>query len=120
MTFIAPELPEETLLGREHNEILVKLNYVLALCECVYDVAESKAGPLGTPPLGGIEQSSNAATKRRAEQVILIVRAFQWLSSGLNLAMEELKSGRLQLTANVREGSCLNLFFSIHHLLYFV
>ncbi|KOC67118.1 Serine/threonine-protein kinase ULK2 [Habropoda laboriosa] len=102
LTFIAPELPEETLLEREHNEILAKLNFVVALCDCVCEVARTRAGPLGAP-LGGIEQASNAATRRRAEQVILLVRALQWLSSGLSLATQQLKAGRLQPTANVKE-----------------
>ncbi|XP_043254447.1 serine/threonine-protein kinase unc-51 isoform X2 [Colletes gigas] len=102
LTFIAPELPEETLLEREHNEILAKLNFVVALCECVCEVARTRAGPLGAP-LGGIEQASNAATRRRAEQVILLVRALQWLSSGLSLAIQQLKAGRLQPTATVKE-----------------
>lgn len=106
MTFIAPELPEETLLEREHNEILAKLNFVVALCECVSEVARTRAGPLGAP-LGGIEQASNAATKRRAEQVILLVRALQWLSSGLSLATQQLKAGRLQPTASVKDGESL-------------
>ncbi|XP_071558427.1 serine/threonine-protein kinase unc-51 isoform X2 [Temnothorax nylanderi] len=107
LTFIAPELPEETLMEREHNEILAKLNFVVALCECVCEVARSRAGPLGNieqpAPLGSIEQAGNAATRKRAEQVILLVRALQWLSSGLNLATQELKAGRLQPTATVKE-----------------
>ncbi|XP_011153997.1 serine/threonine-protein kinase ULK2 [Harpegnathos saltator] len=107
LTFIAPELPEETLLEREHNEILAKLNFVVALCECVCEVARTRAGPLGNfeeaAPLGSIEQAGNAATRRRAEQVILLVRALQWLSSGLNLATQQLKAGRLQPTASVKE-----------------
>ncbi|XP_043518115.1 serine/threonine-protein kinase unc-51 isoform X2 [Frieseomelitta varia] len=102
LTFFAPELPEETLLEREHNEILAKLNFVVALCECVCEVARTKAGPLGAP-LGGIEQASTAATRRRAEQVILLVRALQWLSSGLSLATQQLKAGRLQPTATVKD-----------------
>ena len=127
LTFIAPELPEETLLEREHNEILAKLNFVLALCECVCEVARSRAAPLAAVSLastgsggggtgGNTEQqqqqqqqpqqqpASTAATRRRAEQVILLVRALQWLSAGLSLATQQLKAGRLQPTANVKEG----------------
>ncbi|KAJ8679920.1 hypothetical protein QAD02_015707 [Eretmocerus hayati] len=95
LTFIAPELPEETVLEREHNEILAKLNFVLALCDCVCDIARTRSGPLAA--------SLTAVMKRKAEQVILLVRALQWLSSGLNLATEELKAGRLQPTASVKE-----------------
>lgn len=103
LTFVAPELPEETLLEREHNEILAKLNFVSALCDCVCDVAKMKATPLGAP-LGGIEPASGATSRMRAEQVILLVRALQWLSSGLSLARQQVKAGRLQPTANVKEG----------------
>lgn len=109
LTFIAPELPEETLLEREHNEILAKLNFVVALCECVSEVARTRAGPLGAP-LGAMEQAGNAATKRRAEQVILFVRALQWLSSGLSLATQQLEAGRLQPTASVKEGETSKIF----------
>lgn len=119
LTFIAPELPEETLLEREHNEILAKLNFVVALCECVCEVARTRAGPLGNfeeaAPLGSIEQAGNAATRRRAEQVILLVRALQWLSSGLNLATQQLKAGRLQPTASVKEGEYV-IIINIHFL----
>ena len=44
--FEAPELPEETLLDREHNETLAKLNFVLALVDCILELAQSKASPL--------------------------------------------------------------------------
>ena len=97
VTFVAPELPEETMLEREHNEILAKLNFVVALCECVSEVARSRSGPLRGP-------DRSPATKRRAEQVILLVRALQWLSSGLSLATQHLKAGRLQPTTSVKEG----------------
>jgi len=105
LTFIAPELPEETLMEREHNEILAKLNFVVALCECVCEVARSRAGPFGNiEQPAPLEQAGNAATRKRAEQVILLVRALQWLSSGLNLATQELKAGKLRPTTSVKEG----------------
>lgn len=114
LTFLAPELPEDTLLEREHNEILAKLNFVVALCDCVSDVARQRTGPLGVQ-LGSLEQqqqqhqqqqqqaTTNSTTKKRAEQVILLVRALQWLSSGLSLATQQLKSGRLRPTTSVKD-----------------
>lgn len=103
-------------MEREHNEILAKLNFVVALCECVCEVARSRAGPLGNieqpAPLGSIEQAGNAATRKRAEQVILLVRALQWLSSGLNLATQELKAGRLQPTTTVKDGKVPVIVFT--------
>lgn len=101
-------------MEREHNEILAKLNFVVALCECVCEVARSRTGPLGNieqpTPFGSIEQVGNTATRKRAEQVILLVRALQWLSSGLNLATQELKAGRLRPTTSVKEGNYCNIF----------
>jgi serine/threonine-protein kinase ULK/ATG1 len=44
--FQAPDLPEETLLDREHNETLAKLNFVLALVDCILELAETKTSPL--------------------------------------------------------------------------
>ena len=46
MTFVPPELPAETLLDKEHNETLAKLNFVLALVECIMDLAEKRENPL--------------------------------------------------------------------------
>lgn len=46
MTFHAPDLPAETLLDREHNETLAKLNFVLALTDCILEVADTKCAPL--------------------------------------------------------------------------
>lgn len=43
--FHALELPAETLLDREHNEILTKLNFVLAITDCIVEVADSKCPP---------------------------------------------------------------------------
>lgn len=115
LTFVAPELPEDTLLEREHNEILAKLNFVVALCDCVYEVARARAGPLSTASSSfGNNDQPNNAMRKRAEQVILLVRALQWLSSGLNLATKQLQSGKLQPTASVKEGEkirFLNLIF---------
>lgn len=46
MMFVPPELPAETLLDKEHNETLAKLNYILALVECIMDLAEKRENPL--------------------------------------------------------------------------
>jgi len=134
ITFVAPELPEETLLEvsftellttlvlmyfcsqREHNETLAKLNFVLALVDCVIELARSRATPLSglaesvAAPVAGSPGSPGQGAhstdgQRRAEQLVLLVRALQLLSSGLNLANQELKSGRLQPSATVKNGN---------------
>lgn len=38
--FVAPELTEETLLEKEHNETLAKLNFVSALVKCILELAK--------------------------------------------------------------------------------
>lgn len=46
LTFHEPDLPAETLLDRKHNETLAKLNFVLALTDCIVEVADTKCTPL--------------------------------------------------------------------------
>lgn len=45
-TFLAPELPEETLLSKDHNETLARLNFVLTLVECIMKLAEHRGNAL--------------------------------------------------------------------------
>ncbi|XP_071447046.1 serine/threonine-protein kinase unc-51 isoform X2 [Hetaerina americana] len=126
LMFVAPELPEETLLEREHNETLAKLNFVLALVDCIVELAKSRANPLtalteslsrktsssstgngSSPSSEGASASLNLSVPlsegaRKAEQLVLLVRALQLLSSGLNLATHQLRAGQLQPSATVK------------------
>ncbi|XP_046389863.1 serine/threonine-protein kinase ULK2 isoform X2 [Ischnura elegans] len=127
LMFVAPELPEETLLEREHNETLAKLNFVLALVDCIVELAKSRANPLtalteslsrkssnssstgngSSPSSEGASASLNLSVPmsegaRKAEQLVLLVRALQLLSSGLNLATQQLRAGQLQPSATVK------------------
>ncbi|CAH1956294.1 unnamed protein product [Acanthoscelides obtectus] len=139
VTFIAPELPEETLLEREHNETLAKLNFVLALTDCILELANDRIAPL-TAALAKVaardaqlqanraregqqqgnqvqqqqQQQDNAnrsslvrtgptdKERRVAERLVLMLRAMQLLSSGLNLATTQLQSGQLRPSTNVK------------------
>ncbi|KAL1494404.1 hypothetical protein ABEB36_010007 [Hypothenemus hampei] len=100
----APELPEETLLEKEHNETLAKINFVLALSNCVIELAAQRAAPINAL----VNRGSNASmpptseTERRAEQVVLLVRALQLLSSGLALATKQYEIGQLRPSATVK------------------
>lgn len=108
--FHAPELSEETLMDREHNETLSKLNFVLALTDCIQEVADSRCAPLSAL----MATASNEQTPqipphapehcKRAERLVLLVRALQLLSSGLNLASQQLRSGNLKPSSNVKNG----------------
>lgn len=108
--FVAPELPQETLMEREHNETLAKLNFVATLVDCIIDLAKARSTPIAALTKSTSRRESNSPEQlsvvsenyRRAEQLVLYVRALQMLSSSLNLSREELKSGRLQPSNSVK------------------
>uniref|UniRef100_A0A6M2DRW0 non-specific serine/threonine protein kinase n=1 Tax=Xenopsylla cheopis TaxID=163159 RepID=A0A6M2DRW0_XENCH len=119
ITFLAPELPEETLLEREHNETLAKLNFVLALSDCVLELAATRGAPLSSllepshvASSGNrsavearrwvVDETGSVGNSQRAEQLVLLIRALHLLSSGLNLATKQLKDGQLQPSATVK------------------
>jgi serine/threonine-protein kinase ULK2 len=113
--FAAPELPAETLLDRDHNETLAKLNFVLALTDCILEVANARCAPLSAL------MSVNAASIpphapencKRAERLVLLVRALHLLSSGLNLASQNLQQGQLQASKTVKNGEFSKLLSSV-------
>ncbi|XP_017071299.1 serine/threonine-protein kinase unc-51 isoform X2 [Drosophila eugracilis] len=115
--FQAPELSEETLMDREHNETLSKLNFVLALTDCIQEVADSRCAPLSTLMVAGSQSAAaNAAADtqqisphapehcKRAERLVLLVRGLQLLSSGMNLASLQLRNGQLKPSSNVKNA----------------
>ncbi|CAL4075490.1 unnamed protein product [Meganyctiphanes norvegica] len=111
--FYAPPLNQETLMEREHNETLAKLNFMLALVDCVLELAKSRAAPISalTRQASNLRESTNGPPwdtessalaspppewQRKAEQLVLYVRALQLLSSALSLAKHEKTNSRLQ------------------------
>ncbi|XP_050717031.1 serine/threonine-protein kinase unc-51-like isoform X1 [Eriocheir sinensis] len=113
VAFYAPPLHQETLMEKEHNETLAKLNFVLALVDCILELARSRSAPItaltqnttmresvsaGSPRES--ETSPVAAPppewQRRAEQLVLYMRALQLLNSALTLAKHEKSTSRLQ------------------------
>lgn len=114
-TLTIPEFSDEAtklcncLFQREHNETLAKLNFVLALVDCVVELARTRGTPLSalTESVNRGEPIAAPEGCRRAEQLVLLVRALQLLSSGLNLATQELKSGQLQPSSTVKNGKCI-------------
>ncbi|XP_050311329.1 serine/threonine-protein kinase ULK2 isoform X2 [Anthonomus grandis grandis] len=100
----ASELPEETLLEKEHNETLAKINFVLALSTCIVELAAQRAAPISAMVRGGSGAAPPPTTdvERRTEQLVLLVRALQLLSSGLALATRQLTSGQLRPSTAVK------------------
>lgn len=117
ISYTGPELPEETLLEKEHNETLAKINFVLALSSCIIDLASQRAAPINAlvnnvTNKGGANPLPTTETDRRTEQFVLLVRALQLLSSGLALATKQLKSGQLRPSTTVKNVvSTLNTKF---------
>lgn len=97
---------------------MAKLNFILALVECIIDVARNRASPLAaalsestharanskmaSSPPGDISPVVTDA-QRRAEQLVLYIRALQLLSSALNLSKEELQAERLHPSPSVKQ-----------------
>ncbi|XP_065159992.1 serine/threonine-protein kinase unc-51 isoform X1 [Atheta coriaria] len=102
LTFIAPDLNEETLLEKEHNETLAKINFVLALSNCVLELAANRSTPLSALVDASSPVQPQTEMGRRAEQLVLLVRALQLMSSGLSLATQQLKSGQLRPSTTVK------------------
>ena len=99
-----------THFQKEHNETVNKLNFVLALVECIIELAHSRSSPLSESV--DQRQGNNAfrldhiafvsESQRLMEQLVLYVRALQLLSSSIELAREETKAGRLQPSNSVK------------------
>uniref|UniRef100_A0A1I7VTP5 Non-specific serine/threonine protein kinase n=1 Tax=Loa loa TaxID=7209 RepID=A0A1I7VTP5_LOALO len=91
---IPPSLEQETLMGAEHVQVLAKLRFVLELVETLVNVAEDRGNlvSLSMPPRKKKERSD---AYRRAEQLVVYVRALHMLSSALLLAQKQVASETL-------------------------
>lgn len=111
--FVAPDLSEETLLQKDHNETLTKLNFILALVECILEMARSRSTPLGIFTNGALRKHHDDEVLftnegyRRAEQLVLYMRALQLLTSSLQLSKKEVTEGRLQPSSSVKKVLCI-------------
>uniref|UniRef100_A0AAG5DRZ5 Protein kinase domain-containing protein n=2 Tax=Anopheles atroparvus TaxID=41427 RepID=A0AAG5DRZ5_ANOAO len=104
INFHAPELHEETLLDRDHNETLAKLNFVIALTDCILEVADSRCAPLSALMSANAQPTAPHPPEycKRAERLVLLVRALHLLSSGLNLASAQIQAGNLKPSNSVK------------------
>nr|XP_056721242.1 serine/threonine-protein kinase ULK2 [Euleptes europaea] len=114
ITFEAPELPEETLMEREHTDTLRHLNLMLAFIECVLDLTAIRGG---NPDLCSsavslyqiqesvvVDQISQLSKDwGQVEQLVLYMKAAQLLASSLHLAKAQIKSAKLNLSSAVKQ-----------------
>uniref|UniRef100_A0A674C4G1 non-specific serine/threonine protein kinase n=1 Tax=Salmo trutta TaxID=8032 RepID=A0A674C4G1_SALTR len=118
VTFLAPELPEETLMQQEHTEILRSLRFTLDFACCLMEVAGVRGTGAGavaeqgdTSPPSLLQQQSLVADQisslsrewSYAEQLVLYMKTAELLSSALHTAMERIKQGKLYPSATVKQ-----------------
>ncbi|KAM4702341.1 serine/threonine-protein kinase ULK2 isoform 1-T1 [Discoglossus pictus] len=114
ITFEAPELPEETLMEREHTDTLRHLNLMLMFTECVLELTATRGG---NPELCAsavslyqiqesvvVDQISQLSKEwGQVEQLVLYMKAAQFLASSLQLAKSQIKSGKLTPSSAVKQ-----------------
>ncbi|XP_026082068.1 serine/threonine-protein kinase ULK2-like isoform X3 [Carassius auratus] len=114
ITFEAPELPEETLMEREHTDTLMHLRMMLSFTDCVLEIASLWAGgpDLGAsaaslyPPQDSVvvDQISQLSKEwGQVEQLVLYMKAAQLLASSLHLAKDQIKSAKLNPSSAVKQ-----------------
>nr|XP_002664661.3 serine/threonine-protein kinase ULK2 [Danio rerio] len=114
ITFEAPELPEETLMEREHTDTLMYLRMMLSFTDCVLEIAALRAGgpDLGAsaaslyPPQDSVVVDQISQLSRewgQVEQLVLYMKAAQLLASSLHLAKAQIKSAKLNPSTAVKQ-----------------
>ncbi|KTG44228.1 hypothetical protein cypCar_00006359 [Cyprinus carpio] len=114
ITFEAPELPEETLMEREHTDTLMHLRMMLSFTDCVLEIASLWAGgpDLGAsaaslyPPQDSVvvDQISQLSKEwGQVEQLVLYMKAAQLLASSLHLAKAQIKTAKLNPSSAVKQ-----------------
>ncbi|KAM8975850.1 serine/threonine-protein kinase ULK2 isoform 2-T2 [Pelodytes ibericus] len=114
ITFEAPELPEETLMEREHTDTLRHLNLMLTFTECVLELTATRGGhpDLCTSAVSlyqiqesvVVDQISQLSKEwGQVEQLVLYMKAAQFLASSLQLAKSQIKSGKLTPSSAVKQ-----------------
>ncbi|XP_047247467.1 serine/threonine-protein kinase ULK2 [Girardinichthys multiradiatus] len=114
ITFEAPELPEETLMEREHTDTLMHLRMMLSFTDCILEMTAVRAGgaELGIsvaslyPPQDSVvvDQISQLSKEwGQVEQLVLYMKAAQLLASSLHLAKAQIKSAKLNPSTAVKQ-----------------
>lgn len=110
--FHPPELPDDTLM-QSHTDALNNLRFTLAFVHCIVELASSKDPSLYTtsnPDISFLEQSMLtdqisllSQEWSYARQLVLYMKAEDFLSSALHAAKEDIKQGQLLPSATVKQ-----------------
>ncbi|XP_004999453.2 serine/threonine-protein kinase ULK1 isoform X3 [Cavia porcellus] len=112
VTFEAPDLPEETLMEQEHTETLHSLRFTLVFVQHVLEIAALKgnASEAAVGPEYQLQESVVAdqisLLSREwgfAEQLVLYLKVAELLSSGLQMAIDQIRAGKLCLSSTVKQ-----------------
>ncbi|XP_034546944.1 serine/threonine-protein kinase ULK1a [Notolabrus celidotus] len=134
LVFHPPELPEDTLMEQAHTDTLGELRFILAFVHCVMELASSKELSFdsnSSPDVSFLEQSLvtdqiSLLSKEwsYAEQLVLYIKAEEFLSAALHTAKDNIKQGRLLPSATVKQvirklnelyKSCVTYCRSLNH-----
>ncbi|KAL5016889.1 hypothetical protein ScPMuIL_006478 [Solemya velum] len=112
ITFVAPELAEDTLMDDHYKEVMAKLHFVLDLVECILDFAGTRGTSLSSftesfscrqgEHVPSDQMPKFTEAQRRLEQLVLYIRSLHLLSISLQLARNEIKSGQLEISTSLR------------------
>lgn len=83
----------------------------MALTNCILELASQRSTPLAALVDPAQQMQVMNEQTRRVEQIVLLVRALQLMSSGLELASKQLKGGQLRASTTVKTGK-INSFSS--------
>ncbi|KAM9743697.1 serine/threonine-protein kinase ULK1a isoform 2-T2 [Menidia menidia] len=113
LIFHPPELPEDTLMEEAHTDSLSDLRFTMAFVHCVMELASSKdpgLDAISSPDVSFLEQSlvtdQISLLSREwsyAEQLMLYMKAEEFLSSALHAAKENIKRGQLLPSSTVKQ-----------------
>ncbi|XP_029961296.1 serine/threonine-protein kinase ULK1a isoform X1 [Salarias fasciatus] len=111
--FHPPALAEDTLMEQTHTDALSDLRFTLAFVHCVMELASSKDPGLeviSSPDVSFLERSVVtdqisllSREWRYAEQLVLYMKAEEFLSAALRNAKENIKQGQLVPSATVKQ-----------------
>ncbi|XP_029019551.1 serine/threonine-protein kinase ULK1a isoform X2 [Betta splendens] len=113
LVFNPPELPEDTLMEQAHTDALSDLRFTLAFVHCIMELTSSKdlgLDPLSSADVSFLEQSLvtdqiSLLSKEwsYAEQLVLYMKAEEFLASALHTSKENITQGRLLPSATVKQ-----------------
>ena len=83
------------------------MNFVLALVECIIEIANMKSSVLSDSMIMAVgletdKANDNNPDQNRVEELLLMVRALQLLGATIQLAKEEVQAKRLQPSPTVK------------------